>query len=266
MGTDTLTLAAAVRDRREQLGMTQEQAAAHAGMSLATWRRLESPDGPDRPRRDTVEKLLRGLEINRRFWNSADPAPAILAETDRYEFDRQERPWMTHQWLDVLAATWGAEDSELTPRQAVVMASMIGEEEGAFLSSPTTERDWSLSPVFGLLPPWAQIAVHGNDRWWQLAEDCLKRINAWLYGKECFQAEGLGEEILLDLLLEAAVEYHETYTEDLADDAVKSLPIRDGDTDYELVRETLYQDRDFEYAWRRPCGPDSPFHPYNWWE
>jgi transcriptional regulator with XRE-family HTH domain len=136
--------------RREELGMTQPQAAAKAKVSMATYRRWEiNPDDVGQASRRKCEAVLNQRPVMR-------PDDAELAE-----------------YIRRLEEVWGASD-RLTPRQASGIISSLDlwpdMSIRGWLENPAAEPLHTIEP-FNYLDLRVMVQVADNRAWAQLAAD-----------------------------------------------------------------------------------------------
>lgn len=99
-------LAAAIRARREELGLTQEKAAEAAGVSTRYWRSLEA--GRPAVALEVIEGVIEGLD-----WSWADVGDALATETSV-----RSVPDSLHRLLDT---AW----TRATPREREVLSGAL---------------------------------------------------------------------------------------------------------------------------------------------
>ncbi len=147
-----------VRVRRETLGLTQQEAARRAGVSLATWRRLEAAEESVTFRPSTVEAVERVLRLSR------GGLRALRAGEDVGMPPTMVRSRADHEWLAAFAAFDGG---PLTRRQAFKLAmSVAGMDDDGFvgwddyLAGRSTVDDLMF---LSALPDWVLFMV--NTHW-----------------------------------------------------------------------------------------------------
>ncbi|MTD59093.1 helix-turn-helix domain-containing protein [Amycolatopsis sp. RM579] len=270
-----------VRGRREELGLTQQEAARKAGMSLATWRRLEVVDD-DREasfRRTTLQAAERVLRV---------PAGGVAAlragETVEALGGHQH---VNKDWLLTYGKSFKGDP--LTPRQAFKLSmSVAGLEDDAFFGlDEYLQGKVSVKELFFVdqLPDWVLFMV--NAHWVDCFRNVLVDLGRRLGRGEVPYPRSMVERVALELMFDSAKEGGDVADDMLeADDDVRAaLPsFGENDEDWEDAREQLFGgDFDFQMIWlpnfTRMLFGDSresvsiqlgvdldSFHPIRWWE
>lgn len=175
----------AITARRNELGITQAEAAAKAGISLATWRRFEQAPALGY-RANTIRGVERALKLTRKELATllGEDQPAIAGQTER------EKAWIG-PWNEL----WGATSwPSISPRMAcaIQVALDMGRDmlESALASSNFDPEEW---PVLEEFDPRIFIEVGENKPWYRaLAERMQHLVDAMSKGQlidescECF--------------------------------------------------------------------------------
>jgi transcriptional regulator with XRE-family HTH domain len=167
------------REIREQLGLTQAEAAARAGVSFATWRRWE--EDPAAVRSTTASKCARVLDRDTAFRN------ALAVEKAAFTTSWKESPY-------------------LTPRQAYAIAGSLDFWAdtfiGEWLNDPSTEALHTVVP-FDALDPRVMMLVGENRAWAELVKErCLAVSEEIRTGVLPFDRDGcFFDELLVALAL-----------------------------------------------------------------
>lgn len=263
----------AVRKRREMLGLTQGEAARQAGISLATWRRIETgerisfrPDTLDR-----VERVLRlprgGVELLRQGFPPQ--------ELELVEF----RPKSSKDRIQKYNRSFRGDS--LTPLQAHFLG--MGPREAQF----SEEYEWKdllkgettadrVGP-FSQLPDWVLFSV--NNVWLSRFRDTYIGIERRLDAGQVPYPRCVAEEVALWIALDEATELMEDALKHAEGDYADLLREFDsyGQRDHDWDVDALFQDLDFQEIWRTSSpynhlavtnayGIDpSDYHPFNWW-
>lgn len=267
-----------VRTRREALGLTQGEAASKAGVSLATWRRLET-DSESSFRRSTVDAVERVLRL---------PAGGLgpLRAGESVPQTEGPRP-RASEWVSTIARSFTGDP--LTPRQAYKLGmATAGMEDDAFggwddfLEGRCTAGDlWLVSE----LPDWVLFMV--NTFWLQRFREVFVEIGRRVERGEVPYPRCVAERVALSIVLDAARETDD----DVEQDMIKGNPANaavlkhhgDVEDDWEEVEEALFdEDFDFKSIWLpnftraifgdptllvERLGMDvGALHPFRWWE
>ncbi|MGI5501335.1 helix-turn-helix domain-containing protein [Lentzea sp. CA-135723] len=261
-----------VRDRREQLGMTQGEAATKAGISLATWRRMETDD--DASFRQTtvraVEHVLRlprgGLALLKA---GGEPPPLTNNAHARIS-----------DWIKRIASSFDGDP--LTPRQAFkITMCTAGMEDDAFVQwDDYMKGDCGVDDLWMLseLPDW--VLFIANNVWLQRFRTTIEKIGRRIDSGEVPYPRCMAEQVALAIVLDHVLARDADLEEDMIqdDDETSALLGHHGDIedDWEQVEEALFDgDLDFKMIWmpdftRMIYGSiDSPYlawHPHRWWE
>jgi transcriptional regulator with XRE-family HTH domain len=147
---------AVVAGRRAELGMTQAEAAAKAGVSLATWRRFEQSPGLGY-RGDTIRGVLRALRV------SHDELAGLLEGGGPVQAGVSREGWEAN-WNQSWAASWPS----VTARMAGAIQAALDMARD-MLSSGLGDSvfDPEDCPVLGQLDPRVFIAVGENRAWFR---------------------------------------------------------------------------------------------------
>lgn len=242
---------------REQLHLTQPEAALRARVSLATWRRWE--EDPDTVSADTRTKCERVVDVNREARNP-------FAEHD-LKFEQ----------------SWG-DCPYLTPRQACAIATVLAlwadTEIGEWLDGGWPQEPLHDVPPFTRLDRRAMIYINDNKAWAaKAAERCYAVAEEIAEGILPFDREGcFFDELLMAVALPAAQEQLAEMP-DLFEDISPRLPTDDedihflGDDEWNMVSDA-FDDRCRWDEWEVPMFRDHPLlaavladrHPYNWFD
>ncbi|WP_162907836.1 helix-turn-helix domain-containing protein [Allorhizocola rhizosphaerae] len=268
-----------VQERRIELGLTQGEAAAKAGVSLATWRRLEGEDGVGSFRTETVTAVERVLRL---------PLGGLKALAAGEELPA---PGLSHQimgeWF-AAAAGWFTGDP-MTPRQAFHLSmATAGLEDDAFIGwddyllGKSTVSDLL---VLSELPDWVLFTV--NNHWLQRFREVLLEIGEQLEAGQVPLPRCMADRVALSLLIRHAREAQHDVEEMHIDGdpaVAAALPfMSEEQEDWDALAEALFGgDFDMEMIWlpnftRALYGdPDgfsaqagvniSEFHPHRWFE
>lgn len=107
---DRLTLA--IRQRRELLGLTQEEAAARSELSPRYWRKLESEEEAPAVSMEVVEQVLNGLN-----WSWSELIAALSERGDRARRDDDD----SDTAVNLLRAAW----KRATPREREMVSALL---------------------------------------------------------------------------------------------------------------------------------------------
>lgn len=261
-----------VRDRRELLGFTQAEAAAKAGVSLATWRRLETE--PDASFRHStvraVEQVLKLAPGGLNLVRAGEEPPPLL-----------DTPQPQGSWLAERIGRSFTGDP-LTPRQAfkITMAT-AGMDDDTFVQWDDylqglcgVDDLWMLSE----LPDWVLFIV--NNVWLHRFRQAIIGVGAQIDQGQVPYPRCMAERVALAIVLNHAQQRDSDIESEMIEgdpDTAAALPRHDdGEDDWEHVEAALYgDDLDFKMIWlpnftRSIFGaPDSPYsawHPHRWWE
>lgn len=260
-----------VRERRELLGLTQGGAAAKAGVSLATWRRLETePDATFR--QSTVRAVEEVLKV-------APGGLALLRAGEEPPLFDVPRP-RESAWLERIAHSFTGDP--LTPRQAFKIAmSTAGMDDDAFVQWDDYLRGrcgvdelWLICE----LPDWVLFIV--NNLWLQRFREAIIDIGGRIEQGELPRTRCIAERVALCIVLDHAEHVSSDIdSESIEDDpdTAALFPHRgDVEDDWEGVAEALLDgDLDARMIWLpnftrtvfgSPDGPYSAWHPFRWWE
>jgi len=247
---------------RENVGLTQTEAAAKARVSLATWRRWEAD--PERVSPDTASRCEAVLV-----------APEVT-------YDRA--------WLDEINASWGSRE-RLTPRQAAAIAISLdiwGDLYlGEWLDSSGDRTPLHEIAPFAFLDLRVMVLVAENPAWVALAKKrCHAVAQEMRSGVLPFDRPGcFFDEVIMAPALARAVDF-------LADesDSLEGLPAYEraatGDIDDEHDEDHLLVDDDWDAvsdgfddaarfdAWEMPSYAAHPLlgavlrerHPFEWFD
>ncbi|MFO6453473.1 MULTISPECIES: helix-turn-helix domain-containing protein [unclassified Aeromicrobium] len=243
------------RESREQLGLTQAEAASRAGISFATWRRWE--EDPSSVKSGTAAACARIL----------DRESALREELATYESE--------------FAASW-TDNPYLTPRQAYAIAGTLnfwGDMYLAeWLSDPTPEPLHQVTP-FERIDLRAMMLVGENKAWVELAKArCFAVANELKDGILPFDRDGCYfDELLMALALPEAREMltdeHESFTSlppsTVSNDAESAWT----DDDWDAVSDS-FDDRCRWDEWEVPTMTNHPLlraildarHPFTWFD
>ena len=195
--------------RRTELGMTQAEAAAKAGVSLATWRRFEQT--PELGYRgDTIRGVLRALKLSR------EELAALLGGQDPTIAGRSEAKDWTVAWNRLWqASNWPS----FTPRMAAAIQSSLDMArdmlEGSLGDSSFDPEDW---PVLAELDPRVFIEVGENKAWFRAV---IRRLDHLVAAMNKGQLIDESCESFADAVLFGAAVRH---TADTWDDAADAWP------------------------------------------
>ena len=239
------------REQREALGLTQIEAAANAGISLATWRRWEEDP--------------RSVRASTRVACEAVFSTEHPVREDKTEIQAFERSWQ--------------DCSYLTPRQAYALAATIDLWAdlyiGEWLKDPSCEPLHQVSP-FDQLD--LRIMMHVNEsRSWaaKVAERCYAVSDEIAKGVLPFDREGAYmDELLIAMSLSDAQVTMEDIPE-LFDElpARASEDERVGDEDWDAV-SSYFDDQCRWDEWEVPLYREHPLlppilaerHPFTWFD
>jgi transcriptional regulator with XRE-family HTH domain len=171
--------------RRNELGITQAEAAAKAGISLATWRRFEQSPGLGY-RADTIRGVERALKLARKELTNllGEEQPAIAVRTEK------EKAWIA-PWNELWRATaWPS----ISPRMACAIQAALdsGRDmlESALDDTNFDPEEWSVLAEFDSR---IFIEVGDNKPWYRaLAQRMRHLVDAMDKGQlidescECF--------------------------------------------------------------------------------
>lgn len=182
----------AITARRNELGLTQAEAAAKAGISLATWRRFEQSPGLGY-RADTIRGVERALKLARKELASilGEEQPVIAEQTGK------EKAWIG-PWNELWRATSWPSISPLMAC-AIQVALDSGQDmlEMALDDSNFDPEDWALLEEFdsrifievGENKPWYRALakrmrhlVEAMDKGQLIDESCECFADAVLFG------------------------------------------------------------------------------------
>lgn len=257
-------------ERRSRLGMTQQEAAQVAGVSLATWRRFESGEGRAMAAstRKGIAKALRMSEDDLDWLlsspESADDIPIV-----------KFAPPSTEGWVQRFNDAFG---SPLTPRQAYVLSAQAG-----FYADRATGFDEILAgeatadevDPYSRLP--LQVLFTVNHVWLNRFRSTFDAIADRLDKGKVPYPRCVAEEVALHFLIEDA---RETYEDIEYGGSFEKLDdYGSTDRDWDVLFDVLYQDSDYEVMWQSDLGwmsnadvaamlrvsPDD-YHPFNWWK
>jgi transcriptional regulator with XRE-family HTH domain len=250
-----------VVQRREQLGMTQTDAARAANVSLATYRRFETGTGVSNT---TVEAIARALRVS----------PATLGYLgDVEEVDLDSIATVTHRtasedWIAVLNAAH--QGDPLTPKQAVLVsiaADYYGDAGDVTWSMMRRGEQRITDTVpFAELPRWVLILI--NEAWQAAFIDTFRDLAATIDRGEQPYPRCIADEVGLWLCLQRAQKL--ALDEQFDDETVAQFTDHGAaEDDWDVAEEDLFQDRDFEAIW---MGGEllevttGELHPYRWFD
>lgn len=157
----------AITVQRSKLGMTQAEAAAKAGISIATWRRFEQSPGLGY-RGDTIRGVLRALKMTR------DELQGLLGDEQPTVANLPTRTAWIGPWNELWRNTsWPS----ITPRMAAalqVSLDMAGHMLESEIESPNFDPEESL--VLGKLDPRIFIEVGENKAWFRAVARRLQHL------------------------------------------------------------------------------------------
>jgi len=245
------------RSLREELNLTQPEAARRAGVSLATWRRWE--ENPETVSAGTRGKCERVVDV-----------------------DREVRsPFADHDLK--FEQSWG-DCPYLTPRQAGAIATVLAlwadTEIGEWLDGGWSREPLHAVPPFTALDRRVMIYVNDNKAWAEKArERCYAVAEEVAEGILPFDREGcFFDELLMGLALPIAQE-HLTELSEVFEDIAPRLPSHDdeihfvGDDEWDMVSDA-FDDRSRWDEWEVPIYTDhhllagvlADSHPYTWFD
>ncbi|GAA0612077.1 helix-turn-helix domain-containing protein [Kribbella sandramycini] len=153
-----------IGERRSQLGLTQQQAAEKAGVSMATWRRFEQSPGLG-VRSETVRGVLRALRLNR------DELSALL-DTGHAPSDPQ---WTAE--VAKLNKLWTDRIEGLTPRMVGALQSTLDMGQDMLRSELTNSYfDPTDDSILEELDPRIFVAVGNNLAWYQMLAERMQYL------------------------------------------------------------------------------------------
>jgi len=175
----------AITARRNELGITQAEAAAKAGISLATWRRFEQSPGLGY-RADTIRGVERALKLARKELTNllGEEQPAIAVQTEK------EKAWIA-PWNELWGATnWPSISPLMACAIQVALDSGRDMVESALDDSNFDPEEW---PVLAEFDSRIFIEVGENKSWYRaLAKRMRHLVDAMDKGQlidescECF--------------------------------------------------------------------------------
>ncbi|HTU05085.1 MAG TPA: helix-turn-helix transcriptional regulator [Trebonia sp.] len=175
----------AITARRNELGITQAEAAAKAGISLATWRRFEQSPGLGY-RADTIRGVERALKLARKELTNllGEEQPAIAVQTEK------EKAWIA-PWNELWGATnWPSISPLMACAIQVALDSGRDMLESALDDSNFDPEEW---PVLAEFDSRIFIEVGENKSWYRaLAKRMRHLVDAMDKGQlidescECF--------------------------------------------------------------------------------
>jgi transcriptional regulator with XRE-family HTH domain len=176
---------AAITARRNELNITQAEAAAKAGISLATWRRFEQSPGLGY-RADTIRGVERALRLSRKELASrlGEDRPAIAEQTGK------KKAWIA-PWNELWRATnWPSISPLMACAIQVALDSGRDFLESALDDSSFDPEEW---PVLAEFDSRIFIEVGENKPWYRaLAKRMQHLVDAMDKGQlidescECF--------------------------------------------------------------------------------
>ena len=257
--------------RRDQLGLTQAEAARRADVSLATWRRFETE--PDTQLSDaSLQGIARALKVSVSTlgWMREDP------DLDVTTLPEVTRAHASEDWLAKLNESF--DGYPMTPRQALAIESAartFSDEEGFTWEDLAAGRlRLTQAAPFCLLP--ADVLLDTNDAWRSRLLDTFADIAERISAGRVPWPRCVAEEVALYLSITEAQEV--PLEENFGPETVAQLDDHGADDDLDGPLEHLFQDHDFLAMWEDDSwledptvteamgvNPDS-YHPRNWWK
>jgi transcriptional regulator with XRE-family HTH domain len=158
----------AITARRNELGITQAEAAAKAGISLATWRRFEQSPGLGY-RADTIRGVERALKLARKELVNllGEEQPAIAMQTGK------DRAWIA-PWNEL----WGATNwPSISPLMACAIQAALdsGRDmlESALDDSNFDPEEW---PVLAEFDSRIFVEVGENKPWYRALANRMQHL------------------------------------------------------------------------------------------
>ncbi|WP_072688404.1 helix-turn-helix domain-containing protein [Rhodococcus marinonascens] len=265
-----------VRSRREALGLTQQDAARRAGLSLATWRRLEGEGRPS-ARRSTVEavervlKLPRGgledLQVGREVPISTTPQSVEAGWIQRIATSFDGDPITSRQAFKIAIASSGMEDD-----------SVSGWDD--YLAGRCAVDDLHL---INRLPDWVLFTV--NSHWLNRFRATFVNIGDKICRGEVPHPHCVAERVALWIAFQEARDCSDEIDHDMIDGEGGCSAILPADPEFDdawdSAEEALFTNLDFELMWLNhftqlisgdsgqlagePTGLGK-LHPFRWWE
>lgn len=224
-----------VIELRQQRGLTQESAARIAGVSVATWRRLESEENANF-RADTLRGIRRALGLSEKELDAVMSSSAKLSPTSPSDSERA--------WIDDFNRFY--RNSILTPRQAASVSATLGswrDDIDLWISSYYGGRDaqplWETAP-FDLLDLRVLIDVSDNTAWVAAFDERIEYAEKRMYSgiivakePECF-----ADEIIFGLAVASSREVFQDQM-DVGTWSDLEAHEHDNDWDYDHIFEHL---------------------------
>ncbi|UJC79253.1 XRE family transcriptional regulator [Rhodococcus erythropolis] len=200
-----------IRNRRESLGLTQQEAAGSAGVSLATWCRLESGGDEVRARSSTISAFERVLKLPKGGLSELQ-AGREAGEPSRLGAD-------LNTWLEQIAKSFTG--IPLTARQAFKIAiSSSGMEDddvngwNDYVAGQSTISQVSL---LRLLPDWVLFTV--NTHWLERFKDCFIAIGDQIARGNVPHTHCVAERVALQIALWEALERSDEIDDEMLDES-----------------------------------------------
>lgn len=212
----------AITARRNELGITQAEAAAKAGISLATWRRFEQSPGLGY-RGDTIRGVQRALKLTREELADllGEEKPTIAGQAGK------EKAWIG-PWNELWRATsWSSISPLMACAIQVALDSAQDMLESALTSSNFDPEEWLVLEEFDSR---VFIEVGENKPWYRALAGRMKHLveamdKGQLIDESC--------ECFADAALFGAAVRHAIATWDMAAEVwpgvSNALPIENGD-------------------------------------
>lgn len=265
-----------VRLRREELGLTQHDAAGRAGISVPTWYRIET-DSAWSGRSSTVEAVERVLRLPKGGLQTLRSGQTV----DRIAMEASSGD----EWFSSLANFAGSPWS--TPRLAFKLVTAPAHLADDYLWKESLDSGLQVGNFRLLqdLPDWVLFMV--NDYWLDKFRSSILQMVDLIQGGDSPALECVAEEVALWLLLKEVRENNSDFEDLLAetDPDGSILPINaDREEDWDGFEESLFDgDLAFTTIWddnfpgRVLADPGivvdaetgltaGELHPFRWWE
>lgn len=265
-----------IRDRRESLGLTQQEAARRAGLSLATWCRVEGGGDEVAARASTVEAFEKVLKLSKGGLNELR-AGREVSDSSTHRHD--------DEWVRQIAKSFNG--FPLSPRQAykIAIASSGMEDDSVSGWDDYLAGQLAVSELHLLnrLPDGVLFIV--NAHWLNRFRALFVAIGDQICRGEVPHARCVAERVALWIAFQEARNCSEDIDDDIIDgNAACSaiLPeLPEFDEAWDAAEEALFVNLDFEFVWSnrftqiifgdssrgdgQQTGLDR-LHPFRWFE
>ncbi|MDJ0106093.1 helix-turn-helix domain-containing protein [Rhodococcus sp. 66b] len=271
-----------IRNRREALGMTQQEAARRAGLSLATWCRVEGGGDEVVARASTIEAFESVLKLPKGGLEELR-AGREVSDSTTYGHDDDE-------WVHLIAKSFNG--FPMTSRQAYKISTTVvwlrDDQVSGWDDYLSGRHTVSKVLLLNQLPDWVLFMV--NSHWLEKFKALFVEIGDQIDRGEVPGRRCVAERVALRIALHVAAKEDEELADEIGDDLIdddhdRLVPpnLEIGENWQQSEDALLGFADDIECMWdegftRVMLGADGPkfsaekgfdigrFHPLRWWE